>query len=107
MNAIKPYLAAFITLLLAMVSIADVFFLDALTELGQLALWISLTVAALISMLQIIRMEKEISNISEQLTTTKERLGNEIKHRLWAEKTVSETKIKSQIIDENIPVMLA
>lgn len=107
MNAIKPYLAAFIALLLAIVSIADVSFLDALTELGQLALWISLTVAALISMLQIIRMEKEINNISEQLTATKERLGNEIKHRLWAEKTVSETKIKSQIIDENIPVMLA
>lgn len=107
MKAIKPYFVVFIALSLAITLIADIFFLNALAEPGQLALWASLILAILISMIQIIRAEKEFKNVSEQLIATKERLGNEIKHRLWAEKTASETKIKSQIIDENIPVMLA
>ena len=106
MNA-RPHLVVIFAFLLAITLIADNFFLNVLTELIQLALWGSLILILLIATIQIIRTEKEFKDISDQLIATKERLGNEIKHRLWAEKTASETKIKSQIIDENIPVMLA
>ena len=58
-------------------------------------------------LVQLTHATKEARNYYEQLTAGKERLTNEIKHRLWAEKTTAESKAKSQFIDENIPVMLA
>ena len=108
MTAIKPYLAIFTALVLAIiVSTADILFPGMLGEIEQLTLKGCLIVVVLISLMQIVRIEKDSKSITGQLAATKERLGNEIKHRLWAEKTASEIKIKSQIIDENIPVMLA
>lgn len=107
MSTIKPYLAIILSLILTIALIGDIFFLNVLPELGLLVLWLSLAITILLSIFQMNRTEKDAKNLSEQLAITKERLGNEIKHRLWAEKTASEIKIKSQIIDENIPVMLA
>jgi PAS domain S-box-containing protein len=103
----KPYLAICITLILAATLIVDVYFADGTTPHVRAALWSSLIFTILITIIQIARAEKNTRNLSDQLTVSKERLGNEIKHRLWAEKTASENKIKSQFIDENIPVMLA
>ena len=104
---IKPYLAIFFSLIIAIALIGDIYFLETLESHWQLALGLLLMTTIVIAFIQVARSEKEIKNISEQLDATKERLANELKHRLWAEKTASETKIKSQIIDENIPVMLA
>lgn len=105
----KPYAAAFLSLILAMILAAGAFLPAeiALPFPGEEILW-SLLIIAIISVIaQITRTEKDIKIYSEQLQVSKERLGNEIKHRLWAEKTASENKIKAQFIDENIPVMLA
>lgn len=108
-DIIKPYLAICITLILAITLIADTFFTSqtALPFHWSAVLWLSLIFTILLTIIQIIHSERNIKNYSNQLLVSKERLGNEIKHRLWAEKTASESKIKSQFIDENIPVMLA
>lgn len=106
---IKPYIAISFALIPAIILALNSFFsaeLD-LSFYGSAALWLLLTLAILATIAQISRAEKNITDYSVQLQISKERLGNEIKHRLWAEKTASENKIKSQFIDENIPVMLA
>ncbi|MBV6448854.1 EAL domain-containing protein [Nitrosomonas sp.] len=106
-DSVKPYLAISIALTLAAILIADTFFIGEIAPHWRATLWSSLIFTISITIIQIARTEKTIRNLSDQLTISKERLGNEIKHRLWAEKTASENKIKSQFIDENIPVMLA
>ena len=58
-------------------------------------------------LMQVVSRERSIKSYSDQMLVSKERLANEIKHRLWAEKTASESKVKSLFIDENIPIMLA
>jgi len=107
LNNVKPYLAICVALILAIVLIADTYFINEIPSHLQAALWFSLVFAILIAMIQVAGSEKNIKNFSDQLQVSKERLGNEIKHRLWAEKTASESKIKSQFVDENMPVMLA
>ncbi len=106
-DSVKSYSAICIALTLAAVLIADAYFMGEIAPHWRAALGFSLIFTILISIIQIARAEKIVRNLSDQLTISKERLGNEIKHRLWAEKTASENKIKSQFIDENIPVMLA
>ena len=106
-NNVKPYLAVCIALILAIVLLADSYFFNEIPSHFLATLWFSLIFSILIAMIQIAGSEKNHRSISDQLLVSKERLGNEIKHRLWAEKTASESKIKSQFVDENIPVMLA
>lgn len=106
-NIVKPYLAACIALILALTLIADRYFVSGIALHWLAVLELSLISALLLIIIQIARTEKNIKSYSDQLSVSKERLANEIKHRLWAEKTTSESKVKSQFIDENIPVMLA
>jgi len=106
-DSVRSYSAICIALTVATILIADAYFMGEIAPHWRAALGFSLIFTILISIIQIARAEKIIRNLSDQLTISKERLGNEIKHRLWAEKTASENKIKSQFIDENIPVMLA
>ncbi|MBA3755935.1 MAG: PAS domain-containing protein, partial [Nitrosomonas sp.] len=106
-NIVKPYLAACVALTLTVTLAASAYFFSELALHWSAALWLSLLSVLLIIIIQIARAEKNIKNYSDQLLVSKERLTNEIKHRLWAEKTASESKIKSLFIDENIPVMLA
>ncbi|QOJ20613.1 MAG: EAL domain-containing protein [Gammaproteobacteria bacterium] len=106
-DSVKSYSAICIALTLAAILIADAYFNGAIAPHWRAVLWFSLIFTMLITIIQIVRAEKHTRNLSDQLAISKERLGNEIKHRLWAEKTAAENKIKSQFIDENIPVMLA
>ena len=107
-DLVKPYLSICAALTLAVTLVADTYFVIGIVpSYVQTAVWLSLIFTILITIIQIARAEKNTRNLSDQLTISKERLGNEIKHRLWAEKTASEGKVKSQFIDENIPVMLA
>ncbi len=106
-NTIKPYFSVSAALLLATFILLNDFFFDDTTHYWGAMLWICLFSVILVMLGQFIHVNKEIKNYSEQLTSSKERLTNEIKHRLWAEKTTAESKAKSQYIDENIPVMLA
>lgn len=107
LNNVKPYLTIFIALILLIIIISDTYFTNELPSHWLPVLWFSLLFAILIVVIQLAHAEKNTRNLDNQLSITKERLGNEIKHRLWAEKTASENKIKSQFIDENFPVMLA
>ncbi|MEK6735673.1 MAG: EAL domain-containing protein [Pseudomonadota bacterium] len=104
---VKPYLAVYFSLIAAIALIILSNFANEIALHWMTALWGCLILAILITIGQTMTIVRSIGNYSEQLLTSKERLANEIKHRLWAEKTTSESKIKSQIIDENIPVMLA
>ncbi len=106
-NIVRPYLAACTALILTIVLIIDTFFLSELALHWSVTLWLSLIFALMTIFIQVAHTEKSIKNYSNQLLISRERLSNEIKHRLWAEKKVSESKIKSLFIDENIPVMLA
>lgn len=107
LNNVKPYLTIFSALILLIIIIADTYFTNELPSHWLPVLWFFLLFAILIVVIQLAHAEKNTRNLGNQLSITKERLGNEIKHRLWAEKTASENKIKSQFIDENFPVMLA
>jgi EAL domain-containing protein (putative c-di-GMP-specific phosphodiesterase class I)/PAS domain-containing protein len=106
-NSIKSYITASAALLLAtLLLFIDLFFEDT-TGYWAAILWIGLLSVILIMLGQLVHAARQIKNYSEQLSASKERLNNEIKHRLWAEKTTAESKVKSQYVDENIPVMLA
>ncbi|MCP5241826.1 EAL domain-containing protein [Nitrosomonas sp.] len=106
-NTFKPFVSASVALFMAtLLVIIDLYF-DDIAITWTAILWILLFSAILIMLGQFIHAEKEMHSYSYQLTANKERLTNEIKHRLWAEKSTAEAKIKSQIIDENIPVLLA
>lgn len=106
-DSIKPYLAVYFSLVIAVVLMILANSANEIPSHWTMALWGCLVLAILITIGQTMTIVKSIRNYSEQLLANKERLANEIKHRLWAEKTTSENKVKSQIIDENIPVMLA
>lgn len=106
-NTIKPFISAGIALLVATFLVIVNLFFDNIAAFWVAILWVLLFTAILTMLAQFIHAEREIHNYSSQLTANKERLTNEIKHRLWAEKTAAETKVKSQIVDENFPVLLA
>ncbi|PTN08896.1 sensor domain-containing phosphodiesterase [Nitrosomonas aestuarii] len=107
LNTIKPYFSFSVALLVATILVIVDFYFNDIAIFWIAVLWILLFSTILVMLGQLIHAEKEIQNYATQLTSNKERLTNEIKHRLWAEKTTAETKAKSQIIDENIPVLLA
>ncbi|GKS68217.1 PAS domain S-box-containing protein [Nitrosomonas sp. PY1] len=104
---IKSYLFASTVFLLACGLMVITHFFNGIEQHWSMILLGCLILLQAIVIYQIAEREKSISSFSEQLLVTKERLTNEMKHRLWAEKTVSEGKIKSLYIDENFPVMLA
>ncbi len=106
-NGIKPYLSTFTALILTLILIINIFFVSDVPLHWSAILWLSLIFTLIIIFIQVVRTQKNIKYYSNQLQVNKERLTNEIKHRLWAEKRASESIIKSLIIDENIPVMLA
>ncbi|MEI2767798.1 MAG: EAL domain-containing protein [Nitrosomonas sp.] len=106
-RSIKSYLSASAVFLLACWLMAITHFLNETGQHWSMVLWGCLILLQAVVIYQIAEKEKSIRSFSEQLSVTKERLTNEMKHRLWAEKTVSEGKIKSLYIDENFPVMLA
>ncbi len=107
-HIVKPYLVVCIALILTItLVIINIYFVNELTLHWNAALWLSLTLSLLLIAIQIVRTERNIKSYSDQLLVSKERLANEIKHRLWAEKIASESKIRLQLIDENIPIMLA
>ncbi len=106
-KTLKPFISASIALCMATLLALTDFYFDDVPSLWIMVLWALLFTAILVMFGQSIHAEKEIHNHSSQSLANKERLSNEIKHRLWAEKTIAEVKAKSQIIDENIPVLLA
>lgn len=107
LNRVKSYLAACIALILVIVLIASTYFISGIALYWSAVLWLCLIFVILLIIIQIARTEKNIKGYSDQLLVNKEKLANEIKHRLWSEKTASESKVKLQFIDKNIPVMLA
>ncbi|MDH5551938.1 MAG: EAL domain-containing protein [Nitrosomonas sp.] len=87
--------------------IIAIHFIDGV-ELEWIAgLWGTLIISIFIMISQIAQASSQITSNTKQLTTSKERLANEIKHRLWAEKSTSESKIRLQVVDENFPTLLA
>lgn len=106
-NTIKNYLIALLALIVTVTLIVTNYFVDDLSFHWNTELWVCLVLSIFGMIGQLVSAEKKLKVISTQLLANKERLTNEIKHRLWAEKTTSENKVKSQFIDENIPVMLA
>ena len=99
-RSIKSYLSASAVFLLACWLMAITHFLNETGQHWSMILWGCLILLQAVVIYQIAEKEKSIRSFSEQLSVTKERLTNEMKHRLWAEKTVSEGKIKSLYIDE-------
>ena len=107
-NIAKPYLAICIALILTIsLYVINTFLVIELEFHWLMMLWLSLIASLMTILIQVVRQEKSIKSYSDQMLVSKERLANEIKHRLWAEKTASESKVKSLFIDENIPIMLA
>jgi PAS domain S-box-containing protein len=106
-STVKPFLSVVIAMIAAaLLMTLDHFTLNVGSQVTTM-LWAVLIVTILVTMLQIAHTEKAFSKQLIQLVVQKERLANEIKYRLWAEKTSSENKTKLQIVDENFPVMLA
>lgn len=106
-HVVKPYITPCIALVLTIALIINAFFFSEMALHWSAALWSGLILSQIIVIIQQTHTEKNLQSYANQLLIVKERLTNEIKHRLWAEKSASESKIKSLFIDENIPVMLA
>lgn len=106
-KTIKPYLAVCIALLAVVVQIVAAYGVIQIEFPWHILLWVVVVIALLVVFGQIFHAEKDNKIQAEQLFSSKERLANEIKHRFWAEKTISESKVRLQFVDENIPVMLA
>lgn len=104
---VKSYLSVSLAFIFACGLMTTTHFFNETEQHWTMIILGSLILLQAIIVYQITEKEKNIRSFSEQLSVTKERLTNEMKHRLWAEKTVSEGKIKSLYIDENFPVMLA
>lgn len=106
-STIKPFLPITIAIVIASLLITlehSVFSNESHIIAG---LWMLLISAMLITIIQIMHAEKVFSTQFVQLASQKERLANEIKYRLWAEKTSSENKARLQIVDDHFPGMLA
>ncbi len=106
-NHIKSYTVASIAIIVLAILIASNFLALGLEPSLINILWGTLAVVVIIMVIQTLSTERNYAEYLTQLNNNKERLANEIKHRLWAEKTTSENKTRLQIIDENFPVMLA
>ncbi|CAE6491386.1 Diguanylate phosphodiesterase [Nitrosomonas nitrosa] len=106
-NGVKSYFAACIAIAITGTLIAADFFTLELAPLVIGVLWVMLLAAITAMIVQITHAEKALAKHMAQFAANKERLANEIKYRLWAEKTSSENKSRLQIVDENFPVMLA
>jgi len=106
-NTIKPFLSAIIAMAAAGLLILMEHLKLTVEPQIETVLWATLILTLGTTMLQIARTEKDFSKYLAQFGSQKERLANEIKYRLWAEKTSAENKTKLQIVDENFPVMLA
>ncbi len=106
-SQIKSYTVASIAIIVLAILIASNF-LTLEVEPGLInLLWGALVIVMITMIIQTFSTERNYAVYLNQLNNNKERLANEIKHRLWAEKTTSENKNRLQIIDENFPVMLA
>jgi len=106
-NTIKPFLSAIIAMAAAGLLILMGYLKLTAEPQIETILWATLILTLCTTILQIARAEKDFSRYLAQLGSQRERLANEIKYRIWAEKTSAENKTKLQIIDENFPVMLA
>ncbi len=106
-GTIKPFISVFIALVVAGLLIVMGYLRLIFVPQIETMLWVMLITTLFVTILQIARTEKAFSGHLAQLGSQRERLANEIKYRLWAEKTSAENKTKLQIIDENFPVMLA
>jgi len=106
-SAVKSFSSGAVALIVASLLIAFNHSLIIIESHVVAGLWAILLTTILIMVVQIAHTEKIFSKQFAQLATQKERLANEIKYRLWAEKTSLENKARLQIVDENFPVMLA
>lgn len=106
-SIIKPYLSASFAITAIVLLLTAFYFISGTAQHWITSLWGILIMTIFVMIGQIAHTTKKIESITAQLINTKERLANEIKHRLWAEKTTLESKIQSQFVDENFPVLLA
>lgn len=106
-NAIKPYISASLAALAIVLLIIAIHFITSIDAEWIVGLWGTLIISIFVMISQIAQTISQIDTLSKQLIASKERLTNEIKHRLWAEKTTSESKIRLQVFDENFPSLLA
>lgn len=106
-NTIKPFLSATVAMVVAGLLIVLDHVMPSIESHIIVGLWVILVTSILITIIQVVHTEKAFSMQFAQMAAQKERLANEIKHRLWAEKTSSENKARLQIVDEHFPVMLA
>ena len=104
---IKSYTVASIAIIVLAILIASNFLTLGLESSLINILWATLVIVVITMIIQTLSTERNYAEYLTQLNNNKERLANEIKHRLWAEKTTSENKTRLQIVDENFPVMLA
>lgn len=103
MNSIKSYLPAGISFLLACSLIAITYFINGIEEHWSMILWGCLILFQAIVIYQIVSKEKTADNCFEQLSLTKERLTNEMKHRLWAEKMRLKAKLSPFTLMKTFP----
>ncbi len=106
-SAIKPYITAILAVLAIALLVIAIHFIAGIDKEWIASLWGTLIISIFIMISQIAQANSQINTLAKQLITSKERLSNEIKHRLWAEKTTSESKMRLQVFDENFPTLLA
>lgn len=106
-SATKPYLTVSLTVIAVTLLVVAIYFATDIKLEWIAGLWGILIMTILMMVNQIAQTERRIKSYAKHLITCKERIAGEIKHRLSAEKTISECKIRLQFIDENFPILLA
>ena len=105
-RTVQPYLTAIASIVTVVLLVAVIYFTD--SDLQWIAFLSGVLVAAIVAMaIQTSHAELIAARHTAQLLATEEKLAQEIKLHLWAEKAATASKTRLQFIGEKFPAMLA
>lgn len=105
-HTVGPYLAAIASIVTVALLVVVIYFTG--SDLQWIAFLSGILVAAVIAMaIRTSHAELIIARHAAQLQATEEKLAQETKLHLWAEKAAATSKARLQLIDEKFPAMLA
>ncbi len=105
-RTVQPYLTAIVSIATVVLLVTVIYFTD--SDLQWIAFLSGVLVAAIVAMaVRTSHAELVASRHTTQLLGTEEKLAQEIKLHLWAEKTATASKARLQFVGEKFPAMLA
>ena len=105
-RTVQPYLTAIASIVTVVLLVAVIYFTR--NDLQWIAFLSGILVAAIVAMaIRTSHAELIVARHTTQLLATEEKLVQETKLHLWAEKAAAASKARLQLIGEKFPAMLA